>query len=170
MSRNCNLCGAPASIDDRICFACQRPLVPVSPGTRKEIHPDIEQPPSRVDVALRAGNGDVSTLAVEFRWGHYREAVEIPREGMTIGSTIQADIVVPATFLQPTHARIGYDSKFWFIEALGAEACVLLKGEDIRRSSLEGIEVLRLGDRIGNVVNLRLLTPTVTVAAKAPGT
>jgi ABC-type multidrug transport system ATPase subunit/pSer/pThr/pTyr-binding forkhead associated (FHA) protein/ABC-type multidrug transport system permease subunit len=108
-------------------------------------------------------------LEIELRWGRYRQAVQVPERGCTFGSTSRSDVVVPATFLSPVHARVGRDGDGWYIEAVAPEANVLVRGEDVRRSALTGNETLRLGDQIGNVVTLRVLAGAVPAVGTYAG-
>lgn len=170
MSTVCEGCGAPFSVGDRLCFACQRPLERTLVNqTQSRDRAFFPAPP----VEQASGTNSVednqpAKLGIELRWGRYSQVVDVPREGMTIGSTSAADLVVPATFLQPVHARVHFDGRSWMIEALSEEACILVKGEEVEQASLIGVSVLRLGDRIGNVVTFRVLAPAAV--ASAPGT
>jgi ABC-type multidrug transport system ATPase subunit len=78
--------------------------------------------------------------------------------------------VVPATFLAPRHLRIFREDETWMAETSAPEASVLVRGEERPRTEISNGDVLRLGDRIGNVVALKVLRGGQVVApAPAPG-
>ncbi|HVA06435.1 MAG TPA: ATP-binding cassette domain-containing protein, partial [Acidimicrobiales bacterium] len=77
--------------------------------------------------------------------------------GSTVGSTQAADIVLPAPFLSPVHARITHDSSGWTAAPAAPECLVLLRGEPTDRAPLHPGDVLRLADRVGNFATVRVL-------------
>jgi pSer/pThr/pTyr-binding forkhead associated (FHA) protein len=181
-ARACAYCGAPAGERDRFCYACLRPLPAPAQVSGQSTSGDgaaalpAERAPTAAARTLREPARQGATpgahpggdLQVEVRWGRYRELVEVPERGAIIGSTNVADVVVPASFLSPGHARLAREESDWVIEALVPEASVLVHGEDVRRAVLTDGAILRLGDRIGNVVNLRVLSGAGTVRARGP--
>ncbi|MGH7734926.1 MAG: hypothetical protein ACREOE_14855, partial [Gemmatimonadales bacterium] len=69
-------------------------------------------------------------------WGRNRRLIAIPAAGATIGSTTEADLVVPAAFLAPRHARVIPREGTWAVESLTPAGQVLLHGGTVQRARL----------------------------------
>ena len=82
----------------------------------------------------------------------------IPAKGATIGSTAEADVVVPAAFLAPRHARIAWHEGTWTVESLGPGGQVLFHGGAVQRAAMRPGDVFRLADRVGNFVTVKVPT------------
>ena len=167
--RRCAYCGAPAGVQDRVCYACLRPLLrpEASAGEKSALDRSgtrtaVQQPVAGVAAPsgrpVTPSTTEPGALLVELRWGRYRQTVEVPKYGYTFGSTNTSDVVVPATFLCPRHARIAKEGDSWVVETLVPEASVLVRGDDVDRTVISSGQTIRLGDRIGNVVTLRVLS------------
>ncbi len=95
-------------------------------------------------------------IRIELVWGEDHRLVTVPVAGATIGSTAEADLVVPAAFLAPVHARIVPRDGTWMIESLAAAGQVLVRGDTVRSAAMTSGDVFRLADRIGNFVTLKV--------------
>lgn len=82
--------------------------------------------------------------------------VTVPAAGATIGSTTEADVVIPAAFLAPLHARIAPRDGAWTVESLTPAGQVLLRGRAVRRAAVTHGDVFRLSDRVGNFVTVKV--------------
>jgi ABC-type multidrug transport system ATPase subunit/pSer/pThr/pTyr-binding forkhead associated (FHA) protein len=80
----------------------------------------------------------------------------VPASGATIGSTAASDIVVPAAFLAPVHARIWLRQDGWAVELLASAGSVLLQGAPVRLGVIAAGDMFRLADRIGNFVTVKV--------------
>ncbi|MGH3195489.1 MAG: ATP-binding cassette domain-containing protein [Streptosporangiaceae bacterium] len=89
-------------------------------------------------------------------WGRNRRLIAIPAAGATIGSTTEADLVVPAAFLAPRHARVIPREGTWAVESLTPAGQVLLHGGTVQRARLTQGDVFRLADRVGNFVTVKV--------------
>ena len=98
----------------------------------------------------------VDAWEVDIRWGRYRRTVRLAGP-LTLGSASPADVVLPATFLEPIHAAILPATDGWRIERRSTRGTVVVRGESVDGATLEGDQVIRLGDRIGNFLTLRVL-------------
>lgn len=93
-------------------------------------------------------------------WGRDRRLLTVPAAGATIGSTTDADVVVPAAFLAPRHARlVPYDGA-WMVELLAPGGQVLLRGAAVQRARVAHGDVLRLTDRVGNFITVKMPADT----------
>jgi len=159
--RRCPHCGAVIGERDRICFACQRAVAPAPGPARATAVADQATVAGRHAAspgAVRpdaAGVGD-QTVELELIYGRDRRAWAVPAAGATIGSTGQADIVVPATFLAPVHARVWQHDGGWMVESLSSAGSVLLHGATVQRGSFAPGDVFRLADQVGNFVTVRV--------------
>lgn len=95
-------------------------------------------------------------LDIELIWGRNHRPFVIPAAGATIGSTTEADLVVPAAFLAPRHARIVPRDGAWTVESLVPTGQVLLHGSEVRRAPIAPGDVFRLADRVGNFVTVKV--------------
>jgi ABC transport system ATP-binding/permease protein len=182
-ARRCEHCGAPLGPRDRVCFSCQRAVAPASrgpgpgpaptpapaaerlqaafsqapqPGRSPQAFPYQDGPPGRPARAPLAEGSPAPQLQVELVWGRDRRLAAIPATGATIGSTTEADLVVPAAFLAPCHARLVPRDGAWMVESLAPGGQVLLHGGAVKRAPVAHGDVLRLADRVGNFVTVRL--------------
>lgn len=96
------------------------------------------------------------SIELELIWGRDRRTCVVPPAGATIGSTTEADIVVPATFLAPLHARVALRDGAWNVESLSAAGSVLLHGDVVRHGVIVRGDIFRLADRIGNFVTVKV--------------
>ncbi len=96
------------------------------------------------------------SIELELVWGRDRRACVVPAAGATIGSTAEADIVVPATFLAPLHASVALRDGAWNVESLSAAGSVLLHGDVVRHGVIVRGDIFRLADRIGNFVTVKV--------------
>ena len=140
-SRTCPHCGARLGERDRVCFSCQLPAA----DARIVTFESATVPAS-----------DAEARGVEIIWGRQRQTFTVPAGGATIGATTAADIVIPASFLAPVHARIAWDDGQWRIESLAQGGTVLVRGAPLRRGAAAPGELVRLADYVGNFVTLRL--------------
>src|SRR5215831_11170702 len=175
--RTCAYCGAPLGARDRVCYRCQRaagpPAVPPFPGdgvpagrlartagvrgtgTLPPAGPRPAGVPAAEDGPARRPGPD-QAIQFEVIWGRDRRTYTMPVTGATIGSTAESDIVIPATFLSPRHAYLGWRGDAWQVESLSAGGSVLLHGKPVRSGSVAPGEVFRLADGIGNFVTVNL--------------
>jgi ABC-type multidrug transport system ATPase subunit len=102
----------------------------------------------------------VPPLQIELVWGRHGQLVSVPPAGATIGSTVEADVVVPATFLAPRHAKIVLRDRSWAVECLAPAAQVLLRGRPAREVSISQGDVFRLADGVGNFVTVKVARGT----------
>ncbi|MFZ0754972.1 MAG: FHA domain-containing protein, partial [Trebonia sp.] len=145
--RRCGWCGARLGARDRICFSCQRPLsepVPLAEPVAAAAHPAPAQPPG--------------LLRLELAWGRYRRTLSLPPTGGTIGSTTEADVVIPAPFLAPVHARVVPSGDGWAVESLavGGRGQVMVRGAVVPMAPIAEGDVFRLADRVGNFVTVKV--------------
>lgn len=96
-------------------------------------------------------------LQIEIAWGRERRTATVPPEGATIGSSKDADIRVGAAFLAPVHVRMILAPEGWVAETLVTEARVLCSGVAADRAVVARGDVLRVADRIGNFVTVRII-------------
>jgi ABC-type multidrug transport system ATPase subunit/pSer/pThr/pTyr-binding forkhead associated (FHA) protein len=98
--------------------------------------------------------GDRIDLALE--WGRLSRVVPVPAAGATIGSGREADITVPAPFLDPVHACVRREGDYWVVAPASPTGFVLHRGAEVARGWLADGEVFRLANANGNFVSLRL--------------
>jgi ABC transport system ATP-binding/permease protein len=149
--RRCEHCGAPLGPRDRVCFSCRRAADPAPPGRPGPAH--------RPQAA-----GPVQPLQLELVWGRDHRLVTVPSAGTTVGSTTDAEVVLPAAFLAPLHARIASREGTWTVESLAAGGQVLLRGRPVQSAAITHGDVFRLADRVGNFVTVKVASD----ARKAP--
>jgi ABC transport system ATP-binding/permease protein len=178
--RRCQHCSAPLGVRDRVCFFCQRAVDPVRPGAGPP--PDAQhllpaqapyaqapygaaRPSARSVPAPRLASsaarppapaGPVPPIQIELVWGREHRLITVPAAGATIGSVDQADVVIPAAFLAPLHARIAPCDGAWTVESLTPAGQVLLRGDVVRRATITYGDVFRLADRVGNFVTVKM--------------
>lgn len=114
----------------------------------------VDEPvPAPVTVAAPAG-----PLRLELAWGRDRRTLSLPPTGATIGSTTEADVVIPAPFLAPVHARVVPSGGGWAVESLvaGGRGQVLVRGAAVPMAPIAEGDVFRLADRVGNFVTVRV--------------
>ena len=97
---------------------------------------------------------------MELAWGRDRRLITVAAAGTTIGSTREADVVVPAACLSPVHARMGWRDGNWAIECLAPAGQVLLRGSAVQRAGVAPGDMFRLADRIGNFVTIKMPSAT----------
>lgn len=97
-------------------------------------------------------------------WGRDQRLITIPAEGATIGSTNEADLVIPAGFLSPRHARIVPREGAWTVESLTPAGQVLLHGSAAPRARITHGDVFRLADRVGNFVTVKVASDAGSTA------
>jgi ABC transport system ATP-binding/permease protein len=102
-------------------------------------------------------------LRLELAWGRDHRVLTIPTSGATIGSTSDADEVIPASFLAPVHARVAPAGDGWAVESLAppAQGLVTVRGATVRQAPLAQGDVFRLADRVGNFVTIKVPTESV---------
>jgi ABC-type multidrug transport system ATPase subunit/pSer/pThr/pTyr-binding forkhead associated (FHA) protein len=93
---------------------------------------------------------------MEVIWGRDRRFYSAPASGLTIGSTAESDVVIPAGFLAPRHVRVILRGEAWHVEALSEGGSVLLRGKSVRSGLVAQGDVFRLADRVGNFVTVNL--------------
>ncbi|MGH3151049.1 MAG: ATP-binding cassette domain-containing protein, partial [Streptosporangiaceae bacterium] len=132
------------------------PLAQAAPVARPS--PPAPRPRSAEAPGLAGPAAAEQTPAVQIElvWGRDRRLLTLPACGATIGSTVQADLVVPAAFLAPCHARIVPREGAWMVESLTPGGQVLLHGDVVQRARVTYGDVLRLTDRVGNFVTVRM--------------
>ena len=123
--------------------------------------PEARQPPQAAAPRFTEAPGPTAAepmpaVQIELIWGRDRRSLTLPAGGATIGSTAQADLVVPAAFLAPCHARIIPRDGAWMVESLAPRGQVLLHGDAVQRARVTYGDVLRLTDRVGNFVTVRM--------------
>ena len=157
--RRCEKCGAPFGDRDRVCFACQHPLV----------LPDIEaaSSPTTSTAARPAAAAPVAAgptertpapdhpVILDIQYGHSRQSATVTAARATIGSSADADIRVRAAFLKPIHAVVDFGADGWTMTPAGAGSVVLRDGTAGERVLLAAGETYRIGDGVGNVVTVR---------------
>ncbi len=163
--RRCAYCGGPVEPDDRICPSCHRPLVRqwavVAEGAVGAVpSPPQHFPPGKAEAGVRTGPGDaVETAAAwapDVRWGRYRRTVAL-NAPLTLGSASPANVVVPATFLEPIHVALVPAANGWRIERRAPLGTLMVRGLAVDAADLEGGQVIRLGDRVGNFITMSVL-------------
>ena len=82
----------------------------------------------------------------------------MPSGGGTIGATADADMVIPAPFLAPVHARIVPANGGWAVESAvpAGRGQVMMRGATVRQSPIVPGDVFRLADRVGNFVTVKV--------------
>jgi ABC-type multidrug transport system ATPase subunit/pSer/pThr/pTyr-binding forkhead associated (FHA) protein len=82
----------------------------------------------------------------------------VPLAGATIGATAEADVVVPAPFLAPVHARIVPANGGWVVESAvpAGRGQVMVRGAAVRQAPIAPGDVFRLADRVGNFVTVKV--------------
>lgn len=95
-------------------------------------------------------------LSFELQWGRVKVTQIVPPGGCSIGSTELADVVLPAPFLSPIHARVVPGVDGFEVVPASPESQVLLSGRAAGRSALVPGAVVRLADRVGNFATLRV--------------
>jgi hypothetical protein len=123
--------------------------VPVSEPVAAAAQPAPAQPaPARPPGPLR----------LELAWGRDRRTLSLPPTGGTIGSTTEADVVIPAPFLAPVHARVVPSGDGWAVESLaaGGRGQVMVRGAVVPMAPIAEGDVFRLADRVGNFVTVKV--------------
>ena len=97
-------------------------------------------------------------LRLELAWGRDRRTLSLPPTGGTIGSTTEADVVIPAPFLAPVHARVVPSGDGWAVESLavGGRGQVMVRGAVVPMAPIAEGDVFRLADRVGNFVTVKV--------------
>jgi ABC transport system ATP-binding/permease protein len=97
-------------------------------------------------------------LRLELAWGRDRRVLTVPAGGATIGATAEADVVVPAPFLAPVHARIVPANGGWAVESAvpAGRGQVMVRGAAVRQAPIAPGDVFRLADRVGNFVTVKV--------------
>jgi ABC transport system ATP-binding/permease protein len=116
-------------------------------------------PPPRVVPAQPPPSASAGPLRLELAWGRDRRVLTVPSGGATIGATADADVVVPAPFLAPVHARVlPADGGGWAVESAvpDGRGQVMVRGAAVRRASIAPGDVFRLADRVGNFVTVKV--------------
>ncbi len=82
----------------------------------------------------------------------------MPPGGATIGATADAEVVIPAPFLAPVHARVVPANGGWAVEstAPAGRGQVMVRGAAVAQASIEPGDVFRLADRVGNFVTVKV--------------
>ncbi len=82
----------------------------------------------------------------------------VPSGGATIGATAEADVVVPAPFLAPVHARIVPANGGWAVESAvpAGRGQVMMRGAAVEQALIAPGDVFRLADRVGNFVTVKV--------------
>jgi ABC transport system ATP-binding/permease protein len=82
----------------------------------------------------------------------------VPSGGATIGATAEADVVVPASFLAPVHARIVPANGGWAVESAvpAGRGQVMVRGAAVRQAPIAPGDIFRLADRVGNFVTVKV--------------
>jgi ABC transport system ATP-binding/permease protein len=108
-------------------------------------------------------------LRLELAWGRNHRQFTIPMSGATIGSTSDADEVLPIPFLAPVHARIAPAGDGWAVESLAppARGLVMVRGATVRQAPIAPGDVFRLADRVGNFVTIKVPSETVRAGGRA---
>lgn len=153
--RRCEHCGGPLGARDRVCFRCQRPAGPPAPASPAG-QPASPFPAAQPPAPPQRPAAPAEPLRVELVWGRDRRMYVIPPSGLTIGSTAAADLVVPAAFLAPVHARISHQAGHWVAESLSAAGLLLVRGDLVRSAPVGPGDMFRLADRAGNFVTVRV--------------
>src|SRR5262249_27808844 len=130
-----------------------QPTGPVPPGPAAGL-------PEPAAVLPGAAAAQVPPLQIELAWGRDRRLVPVPPAGATIGSTAEAQVVVPATFLAPRHAQVVPREGSWTVECLSPTGQVLLGGRSVRSVPISQGDVFRLADGIGNFVTVKVAQGT----------
>lgn len=193
--RRCQHCGARLNPRDRVCFSCQRAVEPAAmgagqaPGAGRPRAAEVfaprhsartPMPPPAGPVPLGSAAvvpgpavalpgpaaAQVPPLQIELAWGRDRRLVPVPSAGATIGSTAEADVVVPATFLAPRHARVVPRDGSWTVESLSPAGQVLLGGRSVRSVPISQGDVFRLADGVGNFVTVKVAQGTARTRAE----
>lgn len=94
--------------------------------------PPSPQPVSRAGVRLQGGSEPGSFVAVD-------------RDGLTLGRDASNDVVLHDPQASAHHARIVATEKGFFIEDLGSTNGTFVQGQRVTRQSLQGGEVIQLG-------------------------
>jgi len=106
----------------------------------------------------------LAALEVELRWGREERNIVVELPGCSIGSGPDADITVPAGFLEVCHARIVARGERWILETAASAARILRRGVPVDRAELYRGAVLRLADVAGNFVTVRVVGGASTAA------
>ena len=115
-------------------------------------------PPAPVASVAGGGPAAAAPLRLELAWGRDRRTLILPPTGATIGSTAEADVVIPAPFLAPVHARVVPSGDGWAVESLavGGRGQVMVRGAAVPMAPIAEGDVFRLADRVGNFVTVRV--------------
>ncbi len=102
-------------------------------------------------------------LQLELAWGRDHRQFTIPPSGATIGSTADADEILPAPFLAAVHARVAPAGDGWAVESLApaAQGLVMVRGAAVRQAPIAPGDMFRLADRVGNFVTIKVPSSTV---------
>jgi ABC transport system ATP-binding/permease protein len=108
-------------------------------------------------------------LRLELAWGRDRRMLTLPPSGATLGSTSEADVVIPAPFLAPLHARVVPLDGGWAVQALAppGQGQVMVRGAAVRQASVAQGDVFRLADRVGNFVTVKVSSDTARTSRRA---
>ena len=108
-------------------------------------------------------------LRLELAWGRNHRQFTIPVSGATIGSTSDADEVLPIPFLAPVHARIAPAGDGWAVESLApaAQGLVMVRGATVTQAPIAQGDVFRLADRVGNFVTIKVPSETLRAGRRA---
>jgi ABC-type multidrug transport system ATPase subunit/pSer/pThr/pTyr-binding forkhead associated (FHA) protein len=115
--------------------------------------PPPASPSPSPSVSVSAG-----PLRLELAWGRDRRTLTVPPGGATIGATADADVVIPAPFLAPVHARVIPAAGGWAVEstAPAGRGQVMVRGAAVAQAPIAPGDVFRLADRVGNFVTVKV--------------
>ena len=139
-----------------MCFFCHRALELRPAEGARVAPPPLAGGHARVAPPQPAGGALVQPLQLELIWGRDHRLVTVPAAGLTIGSTAEADVAVPAACLAPRHARISRHDGAWVVEPVSPAGQVLLRGDTVRRAPISEGDVFRLADRVGNFLTVKV--------------
>ncbi len=119
----------------------------------------------------RQGEPPSGPLRLELAWGRDRRLLTLPPSGATLGSTSEADVVIPAPFLAPLHARVIPADGGWAVESLApaGQGQVMVRGSVVRQAPIAQGDVFRLADRVGNFVTVKVPSDTAARADQRAG-
>ena len=108
-----------------------------------------------------------SPLTIELQWGKTKLNQTVPPDGCTVGSTLAADIILPAPFLAPVHIRIIPTADGFAALPAGPECQVLLDGRPADRAVLAPGATVRLADLVGNFATLRVMRESSATVSRS---
>jgi two-component system cell cycle response regulator len=123
---------------------------PLAPGTAPQIAYEDERPTGRWDAPTQANPRDLVRdrgVLVRLDGEASGEVLSLPRDGVVIGRSVKAHVLVADPSVSREHARIVYQYGAYYVEDAGSQNGTLLAGRRVSRAELRDGDLLQFGQR-----------------------